>query len=71
MRKNVIKVWIEDDKVYISCNHGQVEVNDKTDSWLHILNAIAFPEENMIEIIDKRNHRQEHQKDISCVVNEI
>lgn len=71
MAKNVIKVWLEDDKVCVSCNHGQIEISDKTESWLHILNAIAFPEGNMIEIIDERNKRQEHQKDISCVVNEL
>ena len=71
MAKNVIQVWLEDDKVYVSCNHGQIEVSDKTDSWLHVLNAIAFPEENMLEIVDQRTQRQEHQKTVSCIVNEL
>lgn len=71
MAKNVIQVWLKDDKVYVFCNHGQIEVSDKTDSWLHVLNAIAFPEENMLEIVDQRTQRQEHQKNVSCIVNEL
>lgn len=71
MKRNIVQVYLQDDKVYVSCNHGQVEVSPKTDSWLWLLNAVAFPEDCTLEIMDERKHRQEHQKDVSCVLNEI
>lgn len=69
MNKHTVQVWLEDDKVYVSCNYGEIEVSEVTNSWLWLLGAIAFPTENKIIINDERKHRQEHQRDISCKVD--
>lgn len=60
-----IGVCIDDESVAVNCGGGQWYVGDKDNRWLWLLGAVAFPEEHSLKIIDKRKHRQEHQKDMS------
>lgn len=67
---NFTKVRLYDDQVAVSCNGGQWYVKkindvDEMNMWLFVLNAIAHPDDK-IEIKDLREHRQEHQDDITC-----
>ena len=64
--KHIVRVWLTDDEVAVQSNHGMWEIGDKDDRWLNVLAAIAYPEQYKIEIVDKREHRQAHQTDLSC-----
>lgn len=62
-----IKVIVEDNEIAVRCAGGTWYVGETDIRWLWVLNAIAFPEEHSIDIVDKRQHRQEHQPDMTTV----
>lgn len=67
---NLVKVKLYDNEVAVCCNNGQWYVKRLTDidemnMWLFILNAIAHSDDKIM-IKDLREHRQDHQDDITC-----
>ena len=64
-KKMPIKVIIEDNSIAVRCCGGDWLVGDLDNRWLWVLSAIAFPDENSIEISDRRKNRQSHQKDMT------
>ena len=60
-----IRAVLNDSTVSVQRGNGESANSPVSNCWLWILDAIAFPEENEIEIIDVRKHRQSHQRDMS------
>lgn len=63
--KYSIKVFLTDDDVFVSCENGPLVSSPKSNAWLWVLGAIAFPEENRISIVDTRYNREEDQTPMS------
>lgn len=65
LSKVAVEVWIEDDEVAVRSGSGEWNIGNIDNRWLMVLNALAFPNEHKVKIIDKRKNRQEHQKDMT------
>ena len=64
--KYSINVVIADGSIAVSCEHGEYINSPISNAWLWVLGAIAFADEHTITINDVREHRQEHQRDMTC-----
>ena len=53
-----ISVILSDDQVRVSCWHSEYSASSITRGWIQVLEAIAFPAENNVTIVDKRESRQ-------------
>ena len=68
MKKLPVEVVIEDNMIAVRCAGGQWLKGALDNRWLWVLGAIAFPEEHKLKISDLRTNREDHQKDMSCLV---
>ena len=60
----VTKVWIDDEKVYVSYAGGEIMTYPKDNGWLWFLGAIH--DRTKIVIKDERKKLQDHQYNLSC-----
>ncbi len=61
------KVWLDDEKVYVSYDGGELLATEKTNAWLFLLGALH--DGTPIEVKDERKHLQDHQYKLDCKVN--
>ena len=63
----MLKIIFDNEDVYVSYGNGELLVQPLTNSWLWVIGAIHDGEK--IKIIDDRNELQDHQYDLSCVID--
>lgn len=63
----MLKIIFDNENVYVSYGNGELLVQPLTNSWLWVIGAIHDGER--IKIIDDRKELQDHQYDLSCVID--
>ena len=70
-KKYKIRVVLNDSNIAVQCGHGEYVSSPMSNGWLWVLGAIAFPEENEMQIVDARKHRLDHQRDMTTQRQEV
>jgi hypothetical protein len=62
----MVKIIFDNENVYVSYNNGELLVQPLTNAWLYVIGAIH--DGDKIKVVDDRKELQDHQYDLSCVV---